>query len=131
MPAPFRKGAPESCVSPPALIRWMSCAAGDASPPLHVALCSIVVNVQGRTKVRRLDSFEKRESTVGLFFRCLDRHMKAAEIDWPAFPWPKNERPAHASPHSVTSTLLESGAAWSVMGSRFGRKEAGPCMAPD
>jgi len=34
--------------------------------------------------------------------------MKASEIDWPAFPWPKNERPAHAPTHSVTSTLLES-----------------------
>jgi len=51
--------------------------------------------------------------------------MKAAEVDWTAFPWPKNERPAQASTHGVTSTLLESVTAWSVMGSPFGRKEAG------
>jgi len=55
--------------------------------------------------------------------------MKAAEVDWTAFPCPKNERPAQASTHSVTSTLLESVTAWSVMGSRFGRKEAEARMA--
>ena len=67
-------------------------------------LGGIAVDMERRTEAGRFLRLEELERPIRLFVRCLDGHPKPAEIDWPAFVWPQNDRCACRFIHALASS---------------------------